>query len=58
LHIGKWLFVKHENKILKGTVKKIYEEDLDIRLEDETIIRRKFWEVRAIEKDNSQEEIK
>jgi len=53
MHIGKWLLVKHEGKIQKGIVKIIYPEDLDIELEDGTIIRRKFWEVRKIdEKEN------
>ena len=46
MHIGKWLLIKHEQKILKGIVIKIFEEDLEIKLEDETIVRRKFWEVR------------
>jgi hypothetical protein len=49
MYISKWLLVKHEGKILKGIVIKIYNEDLDIQLEDETIIRRKFWEVRKID---------
>lgn len=48
MHIGKYLLIKHENKIVKGIVIKIFEEDLDIELEDKTIVRRKFWEVRSI----------
>lgn len=52
MHIDKWLLVKHEGKILKGIVIKIYDEDLDIRLEDGTIISRKFWEIRKIPEDN------
>jgi hypothetical protein len=48
--------VKHEDKILRGMVIKIYSEDLDIRLEDDTIVRRKFWEVRSCPYDNLQEE--
>ena len=48
MHIGKWLLVKYEGQIKKGIVIKIFDEDLDIRLEDNTIIRRKFWEVRNV----------
>jgi len=48
MYIGKSLLVKHEDKIMKGIVTKIYNEDLDIKLEDETIIQRKFWEIRII----------
>lgn len=49
MHIGKWLLVKHEGKIIKGIVVKIFQEDLYISLEDKTIIHRKFWEVRKID---------
>ena len=48
MHINQWLLVRHEGKVLKGIVVKIYDEDLDIKLEDETVIQRKFWEVRGI----------
>jgi hypothetical protein len=48
MHIGKWLLVKENGRIKKGIVIKIFEEDLDIQLEDLTIVRRKFWEVRSI----------
>ena len=51
MHVGKWLYVKYEGKIREGTVIKIYSEDLDIRLEDNTIITRKYWEVRSIPND-------
>jgi hypothetical protein len=56
MHIGKWLLVKHEGKIVKGIVTKFFQEDLDIRLDDNTIIRRKFWEVRNAPFDNKKEE--
>jgi len=49
MYIGKLLLVKHEGKILKGIVIQIFQEDLDIKLENNEIIRRKFWEVRQIE---------
>jgi len=56
MHIGKWLLVKYDNKLLKGIVIKIYEDDLDIKLEDETIVSRKFWEVRNIPYEKEKEE--
>jgi len=56
MHIGKWLLVRHEGKVLKGIVTNIFQEDLDIRLDDNTIIRRKFWEVRTAPFDNIKEE--
>ena len=55
MHIGKWLLVKHEGKILKGIVKKIYFEDLDIELDSGETIKRKFWEVRGIPNENKKE---
>lgn len=55
MQIGKWLLVKHEGRIQRGIVVKIYSEDLGIRLEDDTIIRRKFWEVRNAPSDNEEE---
>lgn len=33
MHIGKWLLVKHDGKIVKGIVQKFSFEDLEIRLE-------------------------
>ena len=56
MHIGKWLLVKHEGKVIKGIVVKIYDEDLDIKLEDETVVRRKFWEVGNIPYEKEKEE--
>jgi membrane protease subunit (stomatin/prohibitin family) len=46
MHIGFRLLIKHEGKVQEGSVIKIYEEDLDIRLDSGEIVRRKFWEVR------------
>lgn len=56
MHIGKWLLVKHDGKILKGIVTQIYREDLRIKLDDDTEIIRKFWEVRNAPFDNEKEE--
>jgi len=56
MYIGKWLLIQHEGQIMKGIVIKIYPEDLDIKLDDGIVIRRKFWEVREIPFDNPKEE--
>jgi len=55
MHIRKWLLVKENGQILKGMVIKFSTEDLDIKLEDGTIVRRKYWEVRANPYDNEKE---
>lgn len=52
MHIGKWLLVKHEGNILRGIVVQFFPEDLDIRLDNGIIIRRKYWEVRDAPYDN------
>lgn len=54
MNIGKKLLIKYEGKVVEGTVIKIYPEDLDIQLIDDTVVRRKFWEVKKI--DEKQEE--
>lgn len=46
MKIGARLLVKHEGLVKEGSVEQIFPEDLDIRLDDNTLIRRKFWEVR------------
>lgn len=55
MHIGKWLLVKNEDKVEKGVVIKIYAESIDVRLEDNTILNRKFWEVRSIPPNEKEE---
>jgi hypothetical protein len=57
MHIGKWLLVKHNGQIIKGIVTHFSQEDLEIELEDKTIIQRKYWEVRAAPFDNEKEEL-
>jgi len=47
MHIGKRLIIKHNGIIQEGNVENIYPEDLDIRLDNGELIRRKYWEVRA-----------
>lgn len=48
MYIGYRLLIKHEGEVKEGIVEKIFEEDLDIKLNTGEIIRRKFWEVRSI----------
>jgi hypothetical protein len=48
MHIGKRLLIKHNNIVQEGKVEKIFSEDLEIRLDNNEIIIRKFWEVRKI----------
>lgn len=49
MYIGKPLLIRHNGQIIEGKVEKIYPEDLDIKLPNGEIVRRKFWEVRAID---------
>lgn len=49
MYIGKLILVKHDGVIQEGKVENIYPEDLDIRLENGDLIRRKFWEIRKID---------
>jgi hypothetical protein len=56
MQIGKRLLVKHEGKVIEGIVIQIFIEDLEIKLDDQTIIQRKFWEVRSIKNEETKEE--
>jgi hypothetical protein len=49
MHIGKWLLIRHEGKIVKGIVIKIFSEDLEIEIESGITVMRKFWEVRKFD---------
>jgi len=49
MYIGKWLLVKDSGQIKKGIVIDFSQEDLKIKLGDDTIINRKYWEVRKID---------
>jgi hypothetical protein len=53
MYIGCRLLVKHDGEIKEGSVIKIYEEYLDIKLDDNTIVSRKFWEVRSIKNEEN-----
>lgn len=48
MYIGQSVYVKHENKLKIGIIELIFVEDLEIRLENNTTIRRKFWEIARI----------
>ncbi len=48
MYIGKTVLIKHNGTVQEGIVEEIFPEDLDIRLENGELIRRKFWEVRVI----------
>jgi len=54
MYIGKSVLVKHKGIVQEGKVETIFEEDLDIKLLDGTLIRRKFWEIRKIEIKNEE----
>jgi hypothetical protein len=49
MHIGKRLLVRHKGKVQEGIVENISGDDLDIRLDNGELIRKKFWEVRRID---------
>lgn len=49
MYIGKSVLVKHEGKVQEGIVEVVYDEDLDIRLLDGTLIKKKWWEIRRVE---------
>jgi len=48
MYITQWVLLKYETKLIKGVIISIFQDDLEIKLENESIIKRKFWEVRKI----------
>lgn len=46
--IGQPILCKHNGKIEEGTVEKMFEEDVHIKLATNETISRKYWEVRAL----------
>jgi hypothetical protein len=54
MYLGKRVIVKHQNKLQEGSVEQIFDEDLHIKLDNNEIITRKYWEVGKIkdEKEN------
>ena len=55
MYIAQFVLVKHEGLVKKGQVTEIFPEDLQIKLEDGTLIMRKFWEIRNAPYDNEKE---
>lgn len=49
MYIGQEVLLKHQGSLQKGRVKEIYPEELEITLDTDEIIRKKFWEVRKID---------
>ena len=49
MYIGQEVLFKHQGILQKGRVKEIYTEELEITLDTDEIIRKKFWEVRKID---------
>jgi len=48
LFIKQLVYVKHEGKVQIGTVEIIWDEKLEIKLENGETIHRKFWEIRKV----------
>jgi len=56
LYIGKRVLVKYNGELKEGNVETIYFDYLDIKLDDGTIIQRKFWEIGKIKRNPNEEE--
>jgi len=48
VYLGKRILLKYNSQIKEGNVIKIFDEDLEIQLDDNTVVIKKFWEVRDI----------
>lgn len=46
MRIGQRLLAKYNGQIVEGIVIEIYFEDVDIKLDNGTVIKKKYWEVR------------
>jgi len=49
MYIGQSVLIKNNGRIQEGKIEIIYDENLDIRLLDDTLITRKFWEIHKME---------
>lgn len=49
MQIGTRLLIKHEGKVTEGIVMKLYEETIEIKIGNNELVIRKFWEVRKID---------
>jgi len=52
--IGQPILCKHNGKLQEGTVEKMFEEDVHIKLGNNETISRKYWEVRGLRGDNDE----
>ena len=48
MFIGMSVLIKENGEVKEGKVEVIYDEELDIRLSDETLVRRKWWEIKKL----------
>jgi len=48
MFIGMSVLVRENGEVKEGKVEVIYDEELDIRLLDETLVRRKCWEIKKL----------
>ena len=49
MYLGLRVLVRHEGQVQEGNVERIYDEELDIRLLNGILVRRKYWEIRKCE---------
>ena len=54
MYIGQRLLVKHNGVLQEGNVEQIFQEDLEIKLDNNIIIMRKFWETHKVEIKNEE----
>jgi len=47
--LGQTILCKHNDKLQEGTVEKMFEEDVSIKLANNETITRKYWEVRVLQ---------
>jgi len=48
MYLSQTVLIKYNEKIVEGKVVKIYDEELDIKLDDGEIVRKKYWEIRSV----------
>jgi len=53
MYIGELLLFRYKGELKQGRVISIFKEDLEIRVDDNTIIIKKFWEVRKLDEKKS-----
>ena len=42
------VLIRENGEVKEGKVEVIYDEELDIRLSDDTLVRRKWWEIKKL----------